>query len=339
MSPGSLIAVDNSSMERLKISQASVEINGGCNYTCPMCPQASGREKTFLRKMPLDVFKKTMIELKELGCREVHLQGSGEPLLGRGIYDYVDIANKCGIGFSIVTNGFFLDESTARFLLDNGISNIRVSVVGYDQQTYMTWMNSDSFDRVYRNCEATLEILSRGNYQTKFSSYHLILDRGRIDWEVAQYRANWIDALSMPAEIWMMHNWAGGYNPQDERQKPKKRSCGRPFAPYITIRAGGDKGRHGAVAPCCFVLGQDSRAILGHTDTQSITQILNDTPYKKLKQAHLEENFDAIDYCKDCDQLYDAPESLVWTNIDGKMYGQHKTNQGIDFRKHSGDTP
>ena len=116
----------------------------------------------------------------------MHFQGSGEPLLGRDINKYVDIANESGIGFSIVTNGFFLDERTTLFLLDNGISNIRVSAVGYDRQTYKTWMNSDSFDKVYRNCETTLGLMSKGNYDTSFSSYHLILDRSKIDWEVAQ---------------------------------------------------------------------------------------------------------------------------------------------------------
>ena len=26
--------------------------------------------------------------------------------------------------------------------------------------------------------------------------------------------------------------------------------------------------------------------------------------------------FDSIDYCKNCDMLYDAPEALVWSNFD-----------------------
>ena len=36
--------------------------------------------------------------------------------------------------------------------------------------------------------------------------------------------------------------------------------------------------------------------------------------YKKLVNAHATKNFDEIDYCKDCDFLYEDPEVMVWTN-------------------------
>ena len=41
--------------------------------------------------------------------------------------------------------------------------------------------------------------------------------------------------------IWKMHNWSGNYeNNENPRKKPRK-SCGRPFAPELTVRAGGDE--------------------------------------------------------------------------------------------------
>ena len=54
--------------------------------------------------------------------------------------------------------------------------------------------------------------------------------------------------------------------------------------------------------------------------------------YDELRKRHEEGNFDSIDYCRDCDQLYDGPESLVWSNIPGKEYGQSKYLQDLDFR-------
>ena len=36
-----------------------MEVFGGCNYTCQMCPQSNpGRGKNFTRKMPLKEFEK-----------------------------------------------------------------------------------------------------------------------------------------------------------------------------------------------------------------------------------------------------------------------------------------
>ena len=36
--------------DRIEIKQLDVELNGGCNYKCNMCPQAHGREKDFIKK-------------------------------------------------------------------------------------------------------------------------------------------------------------------------------------------------------------------------------------------------------------------------------------------------
>ena len=41
-----------------KLRRIVLEVFGGCNYTCQMCPQSNpGRGKSFTRKMPLDTFK------------------------------------------------------------------------------------------------------------------------------------------------------------------------------------------------------------------------------------------------------------------------------------------
>ena len=45
------------------IERAVVEVFGGCNYTCTMCPQASGRGADWTRKMPITLFEKILDEL------------------------------------------------------------------------------------------------------------------------------------------------------------------------------------------------------------------------------------------------------------------------------------
>lgn len=311
------------------ITNAGVEINGGCNYACTMCPQAEGREKEFLQKLPLSLFESICEQLQETGCKDINLQGSGEPLLNRNIDEYIKIATKYKIDCSIVTNGFLLTEEMADKLIDAELKHIRVSVIGYDRETYKKWMSKDAFKQVYRNCRAFIKKSERS--ETFISSYHLILDDNKKQQEIDAYKMNWITPLNIQAEIWQMHNWGGLYNSPFKREAPQKRSCGRPFAPYINIRAGGLEGKKGAVVPCCFVLGQDSKAVLGHLETESLLEIWKGTKFTELRKLHKEGRFDEIDYCKDCDQLYENPESLVWTNIEGKKYGQHKSNQDLNF--------
>ena len=44
--------------------------------------------------------------------------------------------------------------------------------------------------------------------------------------------------------------------------------------------------------------------------------------YEELREAHNEKDFDRIEYCKNCDLLYEEPESLVWTNDKSAEVGQ-----------------
>ena len=51
-----------------------------------------------------------------------------------------------------------------------------------------------------------------------------------------------------------------------------------------------------------------------------IQEVLDGDKYKELVKAHEEERFDDISYCKNCDQLWNVPESLIWTNIEDVKY-------------------
>ena len=53
---------------------------------------------------------------------------------------------------------------------------------------------------------------------------------------------------------------------------------------------------------------------------------------KMYDYAHKEERFDDIPYCKDCDQLYHVPESLVWTNMKNRKYKQSKVLDTLEIQ-------
>jgi len=54
--------------------------------------------------------------------------------------------------------------------------------------------------------------------------------------------------------------------------------------------------------------------VLGHFEDQTFEEIFWGEKYEELRRAHKEERFDDIEYCKNCDFLYDNPEVLVWSN-------------------------
>src|SRR4029453_15935651 len=130
-----------------EVRQVAVEIYGGCNYECVMCPQSTGRHKSFLKKMPFDVFAKVVEDSKRHGWGMISLHGSGEATLHPEMPRFVKHVKDAGMQCITVTNGYHLGERLSRALIKAGIDIIRVSGIGYDHETYRQWMKKDAFDR------------------------------------------------------------------------------------------------------------------------------------------------------------------------------------------------
>jgi hypothetical protein len=162
------------------------------------------------------------------------------------------------------------------------------------------------------------------------ATYHLITDNDNLDFELDAYK-KLVNDLGVKTEIWKMHNWSGVYDPKQNTRTGEEKTCGRPFSPDVVIRAGGSDGKRGGVAPCCQVLGQDEKAVLGHTSENTIEEIWNGPEYTKLREDHTNKTYP--DYCKTCDFLLDDPEVLVYTNHERDLMKMHGTEFDLnDFR-------
>ncbi len=303
----------------IQLQRIVMEVFGGCNYTCQMCPQTSpGRGKSFTRKMPLNEFKDILDQIiPKYGHPIINLEGSGEPTMAKDLHKYVSAVKSKNLKCFMYCNGARLTGNYMKKVIDAGIDFIRFSMIGYNRKMYQKWMNIDNFDLIIDNILKAKEYIRETNSKCILSTYHLITDNNKINYEVDEYKNNIINNTKVKAYIWKMHNWSGNYdNSQNARQMNKKRSCGRPFAPELTIRAGGENGRTGAIVPCCQTLGppNEIKSILGHLDKESFEEIYFGEKYEKLRNAHKNEEFEKIDYCKDCDFLDGDPEVLVWTN-------------------------
>ncbi len=133
------------------LRMAAVEIYGGCNYACEMCPQSTGRGRDWTRKMPAEVFRRVLTDLRGHGVEYVSLHGSGEATMHPQMPDLVAYVKSLGMQCMAVTNGFYLTERLSRDLIDSGIDLLRVSGIGYDRDTYRKWMSKDAFHLVRDN--------------------------------------------------------------------------------------------------------------------------------------------------------------------------------------------
>ena len=311
----------------MKIDRAVIEINGGCNYTCQMCPQTNddgstgARGKNWLKKMSLYDFEKYVAQCAEAGLNVVNLEGSGEPTLNRNLAEYVKIVKKYDAKAFMFSNGRLMKGDFMKGVVDAGVDFFRFSIVGYNEEKYKEWMNSPFYNLVINNLNEMQEYVTASNSKCVVSTYHLILDNDNIEYEKEQY-LKIVNGAGVKTEIWKMHNWSGVYEPDYNRDGAIK-TCGRPFSPDVVIRAGGIGGNKGAIHPCCQVLGRDDEAVLGHMGLNTLKEIWHGDAYNKLRKQH--ETGDYPDFCKGCDFLIDDPEVLIYTNHERDLYKMHGT--------------
>lgn len=296
-----------------------LELSGSCNYRCRMCPHtAPGRESEFLKSLPWATFTKIIDEAADIGVESIRLHGSGEPTLYKRLVDAVAYCSQRGLRTLITTNGARLNSEMNQQLIDVGLTELTVSAIGYDRETYQRWMSEDNFELIRARVQ---DFVRRGG---ACNLYHLVLDPNNAAQEVELYRRNWSDYTGATCEIWQMHNWSGNYQQvKFSRTAETQRSCGRMFNPVLEVRAGGLDGHYGAVVACCMILGNDSAAVLGHLDVDSIQSIWTNAKYQQLRDLHLQGRWNEISYCQGCDQLYDRPDSLIYSNRP-RQYNQIK---------------
>lgn len=305
-------------LTNLKLERVVIEVFGGCNYTCQMCPQGQspGRDKEFLRKMPLTMFEDILDQITpKYGTPIINLEGSGEPTLAKDLALYVEACTKRGLKTFMYCNGSHFHGQYMKDVIDAGLSQIRFSVIGYNRELYKQWMGVDNWDLIYNNTADALAYTKAANKQTSIESYHLILDPNDVAYEIDQYRKNFIDAIGTRSYIWKMHNWSGNVTNLYQRDG-NKRSCGRPSAAELTVRAGGLNWQQGAVTPCCQTMGppNESLSVLGHFSNQTFEEIWTGEAYNNLRRAHeLNEYAELAPYCDNCDFLIDEPEVIVWS--------------------------
>lgn len=304
------------------IKRAVIEIEGGCNYsTCVICPQIYGRG-SFNASMSFKDYCRLVDECAELGLEIIQLDGSGEATMNKNLPEYINYATQKNIKVQIYSNGFNMKNSFMNDCVDAGLHLFRFSVIGYNRETYKQMTSQDNFDQILKNALEMKKYIDNTKSNLILASYHLILNDVS---EIKYYRKNFIDIVESQAQIWKQHNWGGNMN--INRRSGIKKTCGRPFAQEITIRAGGINGHKLAVTPCCQTLGRDEEAVLSHCDNMTVTEAFNSLRYTWLREMHSQQRFSEIPFCKDCDFLYDDESVLVWSNDNSKL----NKMIGIDF--------
>jgi len=290
---------------RLRHPEVRYEVTDHCNAECIMCPRDEHKLGRPHGIMDLKKFKKSVDEITELGCRQVLLQGFGEPLIDKKLEDKIAYAKTKGLRTFITSNASLLTRERTIRLIDAGLDELRVSYYGMRKESYERVMVGLNFETTMDNLMDFLDVRAqRGSKVPRFELNWLVLPENEDDTELFQ---DFWEPKADAIEIWKPHNFGDGRSYRQRYEEfGVKTTCGRPESGPLQIEWNGE------VIPCCY--DYNNRIVLGNAFEQPVLEILNSEKYQLLRLSHREKEFKLFPYCDQCDQLLPHADALVYTN-------------------------
>ena len=134
-----------------------VGITRRCNLRCLGCRYHSSyvditpQPNSDVKDIPLDLFKRLCDELKTMSTHSLILQGAGEPLLHRDLFEMVSTAKAAGFHVTLLTNGTLLDQDIIQALMDTRLDILKVSLWASSTEQYQQNYpdnNPDNFRKI-----------------------------------------------------------------------------------------------------------------------------------------------------------------------------------------------
>lgn len=268
-----------------------IEATRACNLKCIFCP----RELRSLKAGHMDfgLFCKIIDEATRFGRRSFCLHMFGESLLHPRITEMVRYIKKSDPRHCILltTNGYFLDESKARKMLEDNIDKITFSIFSLKNDRNIALTGDENIHRVIENIRHLSGLKKEMRRRTKIAIRFILGDENCDEKRQLQYLAK---SLGVTLEVRPAHNYGGVINNSIiSRILPARRyPCYHPwFSPAVTW--------DGKVVLCCSDWNYST--VLGDVAKETLSSIWQGAKMKEFRLCHLKGRYDKISLCSKCD--------------------------------------
>lgn len=136
---------------------------GSCNHRCVYC--ALDFMKYQYRFLDVEIFKKRLKEMGNLGVKSIMYAGEGEPFLHKDIGDIIAVTKKSGIDVAVTSNAVLFNETLANETLPY-LTWIKVSINAAKPGTYAKIHRTkpEDFDKVIKNMAYAAKIRKKNKY-------------------------------------------------------------------------------------------------------------------------------------------------------------------------------
>jgi MoaA/NifB/PqqE/SkfB family radical SAM enzyme len=128
-----------------------LEVTTRCNLKCVMCPVTVFADHWPARDMSWETFERVAEAFARVNW--VHLQGWGEPLLHRRLFDMIERAKRAGCRVGFTTNATRLTHQAGARLLDLGLDLMAVSIAGAHAASHEAIRVGSDFAKLAENLQ------------------------------------------------------------------------------------------------------------------------------------------------------------------------------------------
>ncbi len=146
-----------------------VEVTTRCNASCTHCPHSLIGSQWRGMDMPLKLFCELVPFLRYTDL--VYLQGWGEPLVNKDIFEMIRICKDRGKRVGFTTNGMLLTEETLQTLVDLQLDIIGISLAGTTPRTHNQIRKGTDFNKLISEIERLRKI--KAQKKTEAPAVHL----------------------------------------------------------------------------------------------------------------------------------------------------------------------
>jgi radical SAM protein with 4Fe4S-binding SPASM domain len=298
--------------------ELDIEPNNTCNFSCSHCQVTHWQKDHFYLNQ--NTFKNIINCFPIL--KSIKLQGMGEPLLNKDLFNMLKIGSDLGIKMEIFTNGSVYNEEIWDKLMDLKNLNIQFSIDGATSTLFEKIRVNGNFEKVINNAKS---IISKRKSRKQLLTFWTVVTKENLDelpLIIQLAKDTNVDEITFQT---FLNNWAQDniksitkdlevdtssqkyFTMIDEAQQrakelnvklniykdnylSKKNKCRWPFRSAF-ISANGD------VVPCC-VLSNSDIIKMGNIFEEPFKDIWNSKAYIEFRERI--KKHDLYDFCKNC---------------------------------------
>jgi len=292
----------------------NIENTTFCGADCIMC--ARHDFKLTPEVMSKKLFQKCIEESANLGIKQIGIANFGDPLMDKYFIWRIKYIkeNYPSIKISLTSTCQLLRGEIADAVAKYA-DELLISMYGFSKIAYES-VHRGSL--VYENVKKNIDDFLARDHRPFCVMKYLLLDQNKEDMDVWK---NYYLSKANRIDIWKPHNF-GNFK---KNSNIKKQIDKQNFVGCFRIRLlnGLVFRTNGDVSICC--MDYNHNIVVGNINQNSLTDILNSKKIQKLQSMNKDKTILNYKYCKNCDQLYDRSEALVYTSNDKMRAGQRSS--------------